>query len=534
MAAAQVDPRLVEAGMAAMRAGDLLTAEQLFGQMVQADPRVHQAWNLLAIIALNNALPALALERAQRANEGDRRNPAYLNTLAVAQGELGRHGDAKASLVRALKLRPAYAEGHYNLGKVHYKLEDMDAALASYRRAHAIDPAYPGVRYNLAQVEREKGHLDAAARLLREAAREPGEGDAEALLAEVLFESGGIDQAWAYCREVAASRPDLHAMRTQAAMLLLSAGRWQEGWQEYLWRTTLPVAERGGRGIARFRAARPGERLLLRQEQGIGDVLFFARFAPQAAARGLRITLEAHAKLLPVLAAGVPGVEQVVAQGSAGADPGAYDLALWLGDLPAALGDPGNPPAVPVQPDASLAAATVGRLAALGPPPYIGLTWRAGTDVISGPEFGAANQRQLFKALRVPVFAQALRGVPGTLVALQRAPGEGEVERLSEAIGAPVHDLSALNDDLPGMLAVLARLQDYVTVSNTNVHLLAGLPDAVRPRAHLLVPSPPEFRWMREGGASPWFPGIPLYRQTPRRDWSGAIAALHGALAGAA
>lgn len=533
MAAPQVDPRMVEAGMAAMRAGDLLAAERLFGQMVASDARVHQAWNILAIIAVRNAMPELALERAQRAHELDRRNPGYLNTLAVAYGELGRHEEAKAALARALKLRPAFAEGHYNLGKVHYKLEDMDAALASYRRAFAIDPDYPGLRHNLAQVLREKGDLGGAAELLREAARrDPADGDVAALLGEVLFEGEGIDAAWAWCAGRIQADPGLHPLRVQAALMLLSAGRWEEGWGEYLWRMVLPEAERGGKGIARFRAARPGERILVRQEQGLGDVLFFARFLPGLKQRGLDVTLESPGKVAALLE-GVPGADRIVLQGSAQADPAGYDMALWLGDLPAALGDAGTPAPAPVNhavaADPARLAAMRARLAAAGPGPYAGLTWRAGTDTNTGPEFGASRQRQLFKLMRLPQFARTVRGWTGTLVALQRAPRDGELARLSQECGATVHDFSDCNEDLPAMAALLGCLDRYVTVSNTNVHLLAGLPDAPC-RAHVLVPSPPEFRWMRAGEGTPWFPGMAVYRQTLRRDWEPAINALRADL----
>ena len=62
------------------------------------------------------------------------------------------------------------------------------------------------------------------------------------------------------------------------------------------------------------------------------------------------------------------------------------------------------------------------------------------------------------------------------------------------------------------MLALLALLDDYVGVSNTNMHLRAG----VNRTAKVLVPAPPEWRWMAEGKESPWFPGFTVYRQGVR------------------
>ena len=58
-----------------------------------------------------------------------------------------------------------------------------------------------------------------------------------------------------------------------------------------------------------------------------------------------------------------------------------------------------------------------------------------------------------------------------------------------------MHDLSALNDDLPEILAMLSVVEEYVCVSNTNVHLLAGIGRSAR----VLVPYPAEWRWMSRG-----------------------------------
>jgi hypothetical protein len=72
------------------------------------------------------------------------------------------------------------------------------------------------------------------------------------------------------------------------------------------------------------------------------------------------------------------------------------------------------------------------------------------------------------------------------------------------------------------MLALLAVLDEYVTVSNTNVHLRA----AVGRGSRVLVPHPPEFRWMAAGRVSPWFPDSLIYRQDRAGSWDTAFAAL--------
>jgi hypothetical protein len=90
-----------------------------------------------------------------------------------------------------------------------------------------------------------------------------------------------------------------------------------------------------------------------------------------------------------------------------------------------------------------------------------------------------------------------------------------------------VVDLSAWNDDLESMLALIAALDGYVCVSNANVHLRhgAGLGSDV------LVPFPMDWRWRRTGdGAVPWYPGSRAYHQRVDGDWSVALAALEASV----
>jgi hypothetical protein len=69
-------------------------------------------------------------------------------------------------------------------------------------------------------------------------------------------------------------------------------------------------------------------------------------------------------------------------------------------------------------------------------------------------------------------------------------------------------------------------LDDYVAVSNTNVHLRQslGLPSRV------LLPMPPDWRWMHAGAESPWFPGTRIYRQAADGTWDEALGGLAGDL----
>jgi len=128
----------------------------------------------------------------------------------------------------------------------------------------------------------------------------------------------------------------------------------------------------------------------------------------------------------------------------------------------------------------------------------------------------------LSKEIAINNLGATLRQAPGTLIALQRHPDAGELESLASACGRTVADLTECNESLEDMLALMEIIDDYVGVSNTNMHLRATTGRS----AGVLVPNPPEWRWMHRGFHSPWFPAFRIYRQSAQGKWTEALQQL--------
>jgi hypothetical protein len=169
--------------------------------------------------------------------------------------------------------------------------------------------------------------------------------------------------------------------------------------------------------------------------------------------------------------------------------------------------------------DAKAVAHWRSRLASLGPAPYLGVTWRAGAHRAIDAEFAARGEDPLKKSVPIDLLAASLRRCPGTVVVLQRLPIDGEIASFENALGRSAPDLSSANEDLTQMAALLSLIDEYVGVSNTNMHLRAG----VLRGARVLVPFPPEFRWTHSGARSPWFPQFITYRQGANAGWKPAL-----------
>lgn len=492
-----------------------------------------------------------------------------------------QRADAAIAAYRtALAIDPAFIDALNNLGSVLHSRLRFAEAEAAYARCVALAPDHLLARYNLASAIMDMGRFAEAEAVCREiVARAPKAAEGYTILGAAVGHQGRLLETLGFHEKAARLAPDDPKVVEVYAAALMETGRAAEGLRWFaraLARDPLGVAPRqllgtmllghgclqdgwrhyGVRPAAlRFRekyadlaltrelpAELAGKEVCVLREQGLGDEIFFLRYAPALAARGARVIYRASNKIAPLLSH--LGFISGVIDESAPIPPG--DANILVGDLAHALGltpaspvrEPGPqyvalfrdfatrislywpppPPSIVLKAHPERMARTRERLAALGPPPYVGVTWRAGTL----PEEQTSVTWVLYKSIPIATLAASLTNVEGTLVALQRKPDAGEIDAFSASLGRPVHDLTELNDDLEGMLALLALLDDYVTVSNTNVHLRAG----VGRTARVLVPAPAEWRWMQSGRATPWFPGFAVYRQSLQGDWTAALAAL--------
>jgi Flp pilus assembly protein TadD len=501
---------LMREAASAVDAGDLRRAEPLLQHIVGLNPRDAEAWHMLAIIALRAGRASEAIDSATRALRLDRRNHLYLNTLGVAHGDASRLEEAVRLFRRALNERPTYAEGHYNLGKVYEKLANFPDAERCYMRARQLDPDNAAVVTNLGLLYLRIGRCEQALGVLAQGRSAfPMDETIAINYSTAVLATSGCELAAGELGAFVARNPEAWGAHAELGRLLLAMGRFAEGWSQYAWRHGSRPPE--SRELTRTR-------VLLLPDQGLGDHLFFLRFAPALRRRAAHVAFACPPQLMPLLR-GNPVVDELVASADKSAD---FDARFPVGDLPRLLDDTSTPAPFEICIEPARLGEWHERLAALGPPPYLGVTWRGGGQRKTQSEFAARGESPLRKEIEVQQLAAALRGWPGTVLGLQRVPKPRELEEFSRSLGAPVYDFSTVNDDLVAMGALLSVLDEYVGVSNTNMHLRAAVGKAGR----VLVPFPHEFRWMESGRVSPWFPGFSVYRQTPQRNWQDALGAL--------
>lgn len=485
-------------------AGDRLLAQGQFAQAFDAYASALQAqpqnayWRFLAgeslfhlgryedcVALLHDLDPAadtaLAIEHAM--------------TLGRALQFTGQHTAAEMQLIKAFMLDPGHEEATYNLGVFYEQAGLPEQAVSFLQAAAQRHPRSVRLHYNLGSCLAQCGQTAAAASALR------------AALA-------------------------LHPAHVEAhhnlALLNLRQGQLAQGWPHYAWRFNRHAHEGA---IADWRPHTPalpadlhGHTVWVQGEQGIGDELFFMRYLPALHARGARVHYQlCNTKLAPLL--GQPAFASLVQT----APPEApAPIRLLIGDLPLALGGAlatHYPAAVPLQANATLRARLQQQHPLLASPRRkLGLTWRAGTQ--AQPQ-GFATQRWLQKSAPLDGMLDALAALDVEVVVLQRELQPEEWAHVQARLGEDrVLDASGYDQDLDELLALLSCLDGLVGVSNTNVHLCAGLGIG----GDVLVPAPAEFRWQEEGSPSPWFPGFAVHRQSAGADWRAPMATLAASL----
>ncbi|MDP1683401.1 MAG: tetratricopeptide repeat protein [Burkholderiales bacterium] len=441
------------------------------------------------------------------------------NNLGNAQKDLGQLDVAVASYRRALSINPQYAEAYNNLGVALQDVGRPDDAVANFGRALEINPNFVEAYGNLGNALKDLGRLDAALASFRRALEiQPDSAEAHNNLGVALEALGQAAEAVASYRRALEIKPDYAHAHSNLAHVLLALGDFERGWLEYAWRysrdaANVPLPE--AKSLLPFTSA--GKRILLCYEQGIGDELFFLQFAPQLREQAQWVGYWSTPKVHTLIArAGC--VDQVFSRLDE-APP--RDLILPVGDLPLLLACNSTeaiPPSLRFSPTEQHVAKVHQRLSELGltGQRILGVTWRGGSPSVPG------RRKTLFKQIGLDLLADAIKDWAGAIIVLQRKPAAGEIEQLRAQVLCPVHDLSEYNDDLESMLALLDVIDEYVGVSNANMHLMAGLGKTAR----VLIPFPAEWRWMASGDQSPWFPGFKLYRQSVAGGWGQPLAAL--------
>ena len=462
--------------------GRMADACEQCDRYLSLQPGIEPAWELAeALRQLEKREEAVHCYRRALRLAPD--NAELLSDLGSALGELGQHAQAEALLRDAIERAPLLAQAHNNLGNLFLETNRLDAALECYRRTLEIEPGYAEAHYHIARVHLRRGKL-----------------------------ADALEQLHTACR----IKPELAVAQWMTGLVLLVRGEYREGFRRYEWRW-----RDENKAELRRRLGRPhwqgediaGCSMLLYSEQGLGDMIQFARFAPLVAARGARVILECPAPLARLFRS-LPGIAHVIARGES-IPP--YDVCCPLMSLAHRLDVTLDslPASVPYLQAPTQVTERWNALAeGSGPLLRVGLAWAG------NPQFGADARRSVPLAELAP-----LAELPGIeLWSLQKGHATGEAEQ--ELRGIRMVDRTAELEDFADTAALMAHLDLVISVDTAVAHLAGALGRPV----WLLNRFDSDWRWLLERDDSPWYPSMRIFRQTRPGDWGDVVVRVVSAL----
>jgi hypothetical protein len=295
--------------------------------------------------------------------------------------------------------------------------------------------------------------------------------------------------------------PDHVRAHMGVAEVMLTMGKWREGFKEYECRTLWDMCPIAGYQCRRWKGETiPNGALVVQTEQGYGDNMQFARYLKMAAERVQTVYVCLPIQLLELFSCFEPPV--IVPH------PGyvMHNIAAWIPIMSLAhIFDctvENVPPPVNFLPDVPLPEKS-------GRPPRVGLVWR--TNRVDGP---AAPIKNMSLEQMLPL--AEVKGVEW--VSLQLELTRDERKKFKKIFKGSFCEerMKTFRDS-----ALVARELDLVITIDTAMAHLAG---GVSREVWTILAFGADWRYLTEREDCVWYPNMRLFRCPGVRDWAGAVA----------
>ncbi|MGA3003569.1 MAG: FkbM family methyltransferase [Acetobacteraceae bacterium] len=515
----------VNLGTTVLALGQCEEAALLYRQAIAINPENAMAHSNLGKALQDQGRCNEALE-AYRAAISLQPDDASINiNFGAALLEQRTWEEAVTVTQRAIALQPANAMAHANLGTALMNLGRHEEALESCYQAMGLDLQGVAIHASLGGAMLELGALPEAVDLCQRAiALDPTLASAHFNLSHALKAMNLLEAAQIAVGQAISLCPDSAEYHFHLAHILLLRGDLAAGWAEYDWRWKLPdfswISTLHGEFTQPpwFGEDIGDKTILIHTEQGLGDMILFARYLPLVVQSARRVIAAVSPRMHRLLES-IEGVEVVSIRDVPLPD---FDVHCPLLSLPRAFATRlGNIPSpvryLRAEPAAQEDWANrIKRSQTCSNTLRVGLVW-AGNPATKRDRFRSPGLASV-----APLFS--VSGIE--FVVLQ--VGEGRQELDASPLPPGVIDLGCEVTDLADTAAIISGLDLMISSCTAPLHLAGalGVP------TWAMIPFAPYFPWLLERTDTPWYPSMRLYRQEqPGRDWSGVVARIAADLA---
>jgi tetratricopeptide (TPR) repeat protein len=465
---------------------------------------------LAAVAAFQSGEQLSALSLLTKATTS---NPMFYEAhyfLGMIHGCRESFAQAIHHLHAALTCTPHSSAAHLLLGKAYCHLNRHPEGIACLQRAVALSPDSTETACALALAYSSANETEQAIRLLESYCHQGDNIPLGHFTLALLFTQTAPDLALRHYRQALDLKPDYHEAGLNYAVLLLSLGNFELGWQAYEHRIPWLGLNCELTGLPRWHGeALAGRTILVVTEQGFGDSIQFIRYARLLKQEGATVYLLCTNNLpLRSLLATAPGVD-----GTIGPDEPVphLDCYIPLMSLPLRFGTrlesiPADTGYVTADPDAvSCWHERLKEYKEL----KVGVVWAGGRALKSN-----AN-----RSISLPEFSSLFDCEGVTFFSLQ-VGSDALTSDDAARYGANLVDLTGHLHNFGDTAALIANLDLVISVDTAVAHLAGAMGVPV----WLLLYYPAEWRWLRDWEGSPWYPTMKIFRQHVMMHWAQPLA----------
>ena len=465
------------------------------------------AWPAVVRKVIQMLQEKLTVQPQEAAFSPEMQEKNFLSALALLDEN---ETDAAISALECLAYQLPYEPAvWFNLGRAFTMKGQFNQSEHCYRQALLQDPGSPAIWYGLGgSCLKQNKYAEAEKCLGRAHELKPESIDILLNLGSALVLLDRAPEAFDCCRKILAINPDCAEAVYNLAFLQLRSGDYQSGFANFEARFRMKNQKADTREYFQPRwdgSALNGRTILVYGEQGMGDVIQFARYIPLVAERGGEVVFEVDPPLLPLFE-GFPGVARLVAKSLT---PPLTDLYIQTLSLPYIFGTtietvPNRMPYI--VPDVETVARWQ-KLLASDIKHRVGLVWRG----------NPLNPRDKQRSCQLSAF-QSLADLPNvTFYCLQVGLSAEEAD--APPAGMDLVNYSGQLTDFAETAALIANLDLVISVDTAVAHLAGAMGRPV----WVLLPEDRDWRWLQGRSDTPWYSSMRLYGQTRQNGWEGVL-----------
>ena len=447
------------------------------------------------------------------------------------QHQTGRLDQAEHKYQQVIADDPKNADAWVFMGILQFDQRQFESSTDSYRKALKLKDHYPIAWNNLGNSLRMLGSVDEAEKCFIQAlSQQPNYLSAFKNRGTLWIWAGEIEKGLKWYQEGLKHHPDEVELHRNLGVIHLLLGNYDIGWPEYRWRWKFPGMYRPATDAPTWKGEPlENKTILLYPEQGLGDAIQFIRVANELTKQGARVYAQVGDRL-EALFCSAPGIDrllnrdqplprfdyhasfievidylyQATGEIAWGSDlfknlPGYLRVSDALIDYWRQWFAKRSSITVPPTPTGSK------RL-------RVGINWQGNPD----------HHADVYRSIPLEILAPLTTIDHVELYSLQFGFGSEQLTHSQfngEIVKFPEHvdtDGGAFTDT-----AAILRNLDVVVTTDTSVTHLAG---AVGTKTYLLLGKVPDWRWLRSGSSTPWYPHMRLFRQSKLGAWDEPVA----------